>query len=345
MKGINPKFKRLEGSSSPQGVEDWLDAIQNGGISGVSRAISLLENKKPEARKIAMKVLESIMPFTGKSIRIAISGIPGAGKSTFIEAFGNEILQKNVRIAILAIDPSSQRTGGSILGDKTRMEGLSKHPNVYIRPSPAGQSLGGVAANTREAMYVCEAAGYDLILIETVGVGQSEVAVHSMADLMILLTIPGAGDELQGIKRGIMEMADCIVVNKAEKPNEQKAEQAARELRNAIHVFPPHPYGMDLQVMLASATTKLGVSEIIEHCYALIKKAKDSGMFEQRRRDQSEYWLNEALHQIIIQSLMENKQSSTLWDNLKMNVKTGETNPFFAADSFWKEFLNTNKNK
>jgi LAO/AO transport system kinase len=345
MKGINPTFKRSDGSFTPQGVSDWLDAIQNGGISGVSRAISLLENKKPEARKMAMKVLERCMPYTGKSIRIAISGIPGAGKSTFIEAIGNEILQKNYRIAVLAIDPSSQRTGGSILGDKTRMESLAKHPNVYIRPSPAGQSLGGVAANTREAMYICEAAGYDLILIETVGVGQSEVAVHSMADLMVLLTIPGAGDELQGIKRGIMEMADCIVVNKAETPNETKAQQAARELRNATHVFPPHPYGMELKIMLASATTNQGIPEFIDHCFELINTAKNSGMFEERRKDQSEYWLNEALHQIMVQSLMENKQNTSLWEDLKMKVKRGETNPFSAADSFWKQFLSSKKTK
>ncbi len=345
MKGINPAFKRSEKAKAPQKVEDWLRAIQQGGISGLSRAISLLENNKPEARKMAMKVLESCMPFTGKSVRIAISGIPGAGKSTFIEAIGNEILKKNHKIAVLAIDPSSQRTGGSILGDKTRMECLAKHPNVYIRPSAAGQSLGGVAASTREAMYICEAAGYDIIIIETVGVGQSEVAVHSMADLMVLLTIPGAGDELQGIKRGIMEMADCIVVNKAEQPNEIKAEQAARELRNATHVFPKHPYGMELKIMLASATTKQGIPEFIEHCLKLVNTAKNSGMFEQRRKDQSEYWLNEALHQIMIQSLMENKQNTSLWEDLKLKVKRGETNPFSAADSFWKQFLSSQKNK
>lgn len=338
MKGINPDFQRPGGPATPDSVEAWMDSIQNQGISGLSRAISLLENKKPEARNTAMQVLQASMPFAGNSKRIAITGIPGAGKSTFIEAIGTYYASKNVRIAILTVDPSSQRTGGSILGDKTRMENLSRLPNVFIRPSASEGTLGGVAAHTREAIYLCEAAGYDLILIETVGVGQSEVAVHSMADALILITIPGAGDELQGIKRGIMEMADCIVVNKAEPPNQEKANHAANELRNALHVFPPHPYGMQVQVRLASAKTGMGIEETADCILELIAKAQSQGTFEKRRTEQTAYWLTEALHQRVMQGIMESKSASEQWNILKLKAEKGEINPFVAAQTFWDLF-------
>jgi LAO/AO transport system kinase len=339
MKGLNPHFQKAQGPKQPNSVEDWLDAIQNQGISGLSRALSLLENKKAQARQMAINVLQACMPYVGKSKRIAITGIPGAGKSTFIEALGTYYAEKNHRIAILAVDPSSQRTGGSILGDKTRMEKLAKHPNVYIRPSATDGTLGGVAAHTREAIYFCEAAGYDMILIETVGVGQSEVAVHSMADAFILLTIPGAGDELQGIKRGIMEMADCIIVNKAEPPNSERAKQAASELKNALHVFPPHEYGIEVEVFQTSAHTGLGINEVAEHFLKIIEQANRHGMFEKRRIKQSTFWLNEALNQMVIQELMENKSASETWQQLKISTQKGEINPFTAAHEFWEGFL------
>lgn len=337
MKGINPDFQRPGGPTQPGSVAEWMDAIQNQGISGLSRAISLLENKKPEVRKMAMQVLQASMPFAGKSQRIAITGIPGAGKSTFIEAIGSYYAAKNYRIAILAIDPSSQRSGGSILGDKTRMENLSKLPNVFIRPSPTAGTLGGVASHTREAIYLCEAAGYNLILIETVGVGQSEVEVHSMADALVLLTIPGAGDELQGIKRGIMEMADCIVVNKSEPPNQEKANQAARELKNALHVFPPHPYGLEVQVKMASAQTGMGIVECADYIIELIAQTQAQGTFQKRRTDQTQYWLNEALKQTVMQGIMNTKEASENWAQLKVKVEKGEINPFVAAQLFWDQ--------
>lgn len=286
---------------------------------------------------MAMQVLQASMPFAGKSQRIAITGIPGAGKSTFIEAIGSYFASKNYRIAILAIDPSSRRSGGSILGDKTRMENLSKLPNVFIRPSASDGTLGGVASHTREAIYLCEAAGYNLILIETVGVGQSEVEVHSMADALVLLTIPGAGDELQGIKRGIMEMADCIVVNKSEPPNQERAFQAARDLKNALHVFPPHPYGLDVQVKMASAQTGMGIVECADYILELIAQAKSQGTFEKRRIEQTQYWLKEALNQTVMQGIMNSKQASEHWKELNLKVEKGELNPFVAAQLFWEE--------
>lgn len=341
MKGINPDFQRAGGPIEPNSVEEWLDAIQNQGISGLSRAISLLENKKPETRKMAMQVLQACMPLAVKSKRIAITGIPGAGKSTFIEAIGTYYAKKNLRIAILAVDPSSKRTGGSILGDKTRMENLARLPNVFIRPSASEGSLGGVAAHTREAIYLCEAAGYDLILIETVGVGQSEVAVHSMADVLVLLTIPGAGDELQGIKRGIMEMADLIVVNKSESPNGERANLAARELKNALHVFPPHPYELEVNVKLASAKTGFGITESADSILDLIELARHKGTFEKRREDQTQYWLTEALNHAVMEGIMQSRKASELWNKIKIKVEKGEINPFVAAQLFWENVQGT----
>jgi len=343
MKGLNPNFQKAKGPQQPDSIEEWLDTIQNQGVAGLSRAISLLENKKANSRKMALNVLQACMPYAGKSKRIAITGIPGAGKSTFIESLGTYYAEKNHRIAILAVDPSSQRSGGSILGDKTRMEKLAKHPNVYIRPSASDGTLGGVAAHTREAIYVCEAAGYDIILIETVGVGQSEVAVHSMADAFILITIPGAGDELQGIKRGIMEMADCIIVNKSEPPNAERANLAARELKNALHVFPPHEYGIEVEVFQTSAQTGLGIQEVAEHFLKIMDTATQTGMFEKRRKKQTTFWLNEALNQTVMQELMEKKTASEHWEKLKTKTQAGEINPFTAAHMFWEDFLNSKK--
>ncbi|HZJ73463.1 MAG TPA: methylmalonyl Co-A mutase-associated GTPase MeaB, partial [Perlabentimonas sp.] len=232
-------IKRLKSNRrKPLGAQQYVDGILNKNISTLSQAITLIESSLPRHNEIAQQVIEQCLPYTGNSVRIGITGVPGAGKSTFIEALGGTITQGGGRLAVLAIDPSSERSKGSILGDKTRMETLSNDPNAFIRPSPSAGSLGGVARKTRESIILCEAAGFDTIFIETVGVGQSETSVHSMVDFFLLLMLSGAGDELQGIKRGIMEMADLIAITKADGENVKKAKMARVQYQNALHLFP-----------------------------------------------------------------------------------------------------------
>ncbi len=341
---INPNYKKGNGQSAPKSPEAWLELVRHGGMPGLSRAISLLENHKQEARSTANALLDLCLPYSGKSLRLGITGIPGAGKSTYIEQAGQYWLQKGYRMAILAVDPSSQRTGGSILGDKTRMEHLSRNPEVFIRPSASAGALGGVGLRTREAMLLCEAAGYDLILVETVGVGQSEIAVHSMVDLFTLIAIPGAGDELQGIKRGIMEMADTILINKAEPPAEQKAKMAAAELRNALHLFPKHPYGMEPQVLLMSALKNQGIKASVDHLESMLLKARDSGAMEKRRKDQAVFWFQEALQGQWEHILERNSKVHQRYLDLKAQVSSAQMSPFLAAQQLWAELVSAHGN-
>ena len=240
-------------------IDDYVEGILKGDINILSQAITLVESSKTEHQAVAQEVIKRCLPSSGSSIRIGITGVPGAGKSTFIESFGKYLTGQGHKIAVLAIDPSSERSKGSILGDKTRMEELSCDPHAYIRPSPSAGSLGGVARKTREAMILCEVAGFDIILIETVGVGQSETAVHSMVDFFLLIQIAGAGDELQGIKRGIMEMADGIIINKADGNNISKAQLAKAQLQSALHLFPPHESGTEPKVLTCSAYEKIRI--------------------------------------------------------------------------------------
>ena len=245
-------------------LDEYVQGVLNGDRVVLSRAITLVESNLAADRKLAQRVLEGILPYAGHSLRIGITGVPGVGKSTFIEAFGRHIVSLGKTLAVLTVDPSSERTGGSILGDKTRMETLANHPLAYIRPSAAGGSLGGVAHRTREAMLLCEAAGYEIILVETVGVGQSETLVRGMTDFFLLLMLAGAGDELQGIKKGIMEMADAIAVTKADGPSRAMAEQAVGEYRNALHLFPLAESGWSIPVVTCSAVENEGIEEIWE---------------------------------------------------------------------------------
>jgi LAO/AO transport system kinase len=246
---VNPNLsKRFLLTNDILEVETYVDGVLSGNIVALSKAITLIESNLPSHRETAQKIIERCLPHTGKSIRLGITGVPGAGKSTFIESFGMFLTAKNKKVAVLAIDPSSQRTKGSILGDKTRMEELSNNEKAFIRPSPSAGSLGGVAQKTRESMMLCEAAGFDVVIVETVGVGQSETAVHSMVDFFLLLMIAGAGDELQGIKRGIMEMADALMINKADGDNLKRAQQAQAEYRSALHIFPKPESGWTPQV-------------------------------------------------------------------------------------------------
>ncbi|MDR0983059.1 MAG: methylmalonyl Co-A mutase-associated GTPase MeaB [Culturomica sp.] len=278
-------------------VDDYVEGILKADINILSQAITLVESAKDEHKGMAQDVINRCLPSTGRSVRIGITGVPGAGKSTFIESFGKFLTSQGHKIAVLAIDPSSERSKGSILGDKTRMEELASDPNAYIRPSPSAGSLGGVARKTREAMFLCEAAGYDIILIETVGVGQSEIAVHSMVDFFLLIQIAGAGDELQGIKRGIMEMADTIVINKADGSNVQRAELSKSQLQTALHFFPPHESGVEPKVLTASAYEKKGIKEIWDNILEYCNKTQQNGYFESKRGEQSKYWMYETINE------------------------------------------------
>lgn len=278
------KFKEI--SQTKLDVEDYVAGIRARNRVILGKAITLVESSLHSHQLMAQQVINGCLPYTGKSVRVGITGVPGAGKSTFIEALGKYLTGQGRKLAILAIDPSSQRSKGSILGDKTRMEQLSVDPNAFIRPSPSGGSLGGVARKTRETIILCEAAGYDTIFVETVGVGQSETAVHSMADFFLLLMIPGAGDELQGIKRGIIEMADAIIINKADGDNLARAKLAASEYKNALHLFPPSGSGWVPRVELCSALNNTGISAAWDMITEYVKFTKNSGFFENKRTDQ-----------------------------------------------------------
>ncbi len=266
---INNFFKKNRSRNLT--VKDYVEGVLAGNTTVLSQAITLIESSKPEHRIVAQQVVEACQPFAVQSMRIGITGVPGVGKSTFIEAFGGLITSRGHKLAVLAIDPSSERSKGSILGDKTRMETLSSDPNAFIRPSPSGGSLGGVARKTRETIVLCEAAGYDVIFIETVGVGQSETTVHSMSDFFLLLMLAGAGDELQGIKRGIMEMSDLIAITKADGSNIQKAEMAKALYSNALRLFPPTESGWIPTALTTSAVNKTGLDEILAKIFEYFK--------------------------------------------------------------------------
>ena len=272
------------------------------------------------------------MPYANKSIRLGITGVPGVGKSTFIEALGKHLTSLGKKVAVLAVDPSSSINKGSILGDKTRMEQLVTDKNAFIRPSPSGTSLGGVAQKTRESIILCEAAGFDTIIIETVGVGQSETAVHSMTDFFLLLKLAGAGDELQGIKRGIIEMADAIVINKADSGNEKNAKIAKVEFNRALHLYPPKDSGWQPKVLLASALHNQGVDDVYEMINEYISTAIDSNYFENKRNAQNRYWLLETINQQLKNNFYNNPDIKDLLNNELTKLEDGKTTPFAAAN-------------
>ncbi|HRX24687.1 MAG: methylmalonyl Co-A mutase-associated GTPase MeaB [Chitinophagales bacterium] len=280
-------------------------ALRAGDTVALSRAITLVESSRAEHRKQAEVLLQLCLPYAGRSFRIGITGVPGVGKSTLIEQLGLLAIAKDHSVAVLAVDPSSRKTGGSILGDKTRMEKLSVHPRAFIRPSAAGTTLGGVAGSTREAIILLEAAGYDMILVETVGVGQSETAVHSMTDLFLLLLLSGAGDELQGIKRGIMEMADIVAVNKADGDNVIRADQTRMDFKRALHLFPPPASGWTVPVLTCSALTGTGMEHLLEQIMDYRTFVNSNGFLERNRSRQLQYWFHESLQQQLMNQLTE----------------------------------------
>ncbi|NNJ81206.1 MAG: methylmalonyl Co-A mutase-associated GTPase MeaB, partial [Flavobacteriaceae bacterium] len=298
----------------------------------LSRAITLIESTKPKHRIEARELLEACLPYANNSLRIGITGVPGVGKSTFIERFGKLYTSKGHNVAVLAVDPSSKLSKGSILGDKTRMEELVKDKNAFIRPSASGSSLGGVARKTREAIILCEAAGFDIIIIETVGVGQSETMVHSMTDFFLLLKLAGAGDELQGIKRGIMEMADAIVINKADGENIKAAKLAKAEFNRALHLFPEKESGWSPKTLTCSAIKNEGIAEIADLISDYVKITRENSFFLQRRNDQNKYWLLQTIESSLKNNFYENPEiKKALREQLKA-LDENKTTPFEAAN-------------
>ncbi len=298
------KAKRKELLSA----EDYFQGIRSGNRVILSRAITLVESSLSSHYELAQQVVEKCIPYSGKSIRIGITGVPGVGKSTFIESLGKSLTAKGHRLAVLAVDPSSEISKGSILGDKTRMEHLAVDENAFVRPSPSAGSLGGVARKTREIILLCEAAGFDVVFVETVGVGQSEVTVHSMVDFFLLLMLAGAGDELQGIKRGIIEMCDGMAINKADGDNINKAKAAKVQYENALHLFPPHPTGWTPRVMTCSSIQKEGMADIWQMIQNHDQMMKEGGHFQNKRIEQQKYQMIEAIHEALKRNFYNNTE-------------------------------------
>ncbi|RHW41139.1 methylmalonyl Co-A mutase-associated GTPase MeaB [Neobacillus notoginsengisoli] len=330
------RFKKKPGSVLQ--VDALTDEILQGNRSALAKGITLVESNAAHHFREAQSLLQKLLPSSGKSIRIGITGVPGAGKSTFIEAFGVFLCGLGHKVAVLAIDPSSTVSGGSILGDKTRMERLSRQPNAFIRPSPSGGKLGGVHRKTRESMLLCEAAGFDVILIETVGVGQSEVAVREMVDFFMLLVLTGAGDELQGMKKGIMELADAIVVNKADGANEPVAEKTRLEYKRIIHFLQRSTPGWDTKALSCSALTGKGIPEIWTVVRNFRDAVEESGVFGERRKEQIRDWLHTVISDHLHFSFYQNVGVKSLLPKLEKDVLNGEKTAAGAADELFEVF-------
>lgn len=329
---INPdSLKHFKDKNKTLSLNDYVEGILEGNRTILSRAITLIESTKSEHQDLAQEIIEKCLPKTGDSIRIGITGVPGVGKSTFIETLGNLITGKGRKLAVLAIDPSSTKTRGSILGDKTRMETLANNPDAFIRPSPTAGSLGGVARKTRETIYLCEAAGYDTIFIETVGVGQSETAVHSMVDFFLLLMLAGAGDELQGIKRGIMEMADAIAINKTDESPEKSVQQAVREYKNALHLYPPSESGWEPKVTTCSALNNKGVEDIWDLILDYISVTRENGYFDDQRNRQAKHWMYETINNRLQDAFYNDPGIKKELKSIEEKVLNGEISSFKAA--------------
>lgn len=317
-------------------VDELIKKLLLGDIPSLSRAITIIESTNPKHQQLAQQIIQACLPHANQSVRVGITGVPGVGKSTFIEAFGMYLTSIGKKVAVLAIDPSSSISKGSILGDKTRMEDLVKSKNAFIRPSASGTSLGGVSRKTRESIILCEAAGFDTLLIETVGVGQSETAVHSMTDFFLLLNLAGAGDELQGIKRGIMEMADAIVINKADGDNLDRARNAKLDVNRALHLFPTKDSGWKPKVLLASAYYKEGIAEVWKLISNYVELTKENLYFEKNRNEQNIYWLRETINEQLLQKFYLNDAIERELTNKEAKVKMHEISPFEAAKELMK---------
>ncbi len=330
MKNYKPK-SRLS-------AKEYIDGILSGDRVILSRGITIVESNLESDKILAKEIIQAILPFSGNSLRIGITGVPGVGKSTFIEVFGKHLITKGHKVGILSIDPSSQRSKGSILGDKTRMEELANLEDAYIRPSATGETLGGVANKTGETMLLCEAAGYDVILIETVGVGQSETAVHGMTDFFLLLMLSGAGDELQGIKKGIMEMADMVVINKADGDNIKMSEMARRQYQNALHIFPLSESGWSPVVSTASAIKNIGIDTVWEEIEKYKKLVDENGYFDKNRNQQQIQWMYNNINEELKQLFYGSKNIAEHLSVLEKDIISSKISPVKAAQKIIDEF-------
>ncbi len=340
----NSAIQRFKNLKRPRlSVDDYINGIVEGNITILSKAITILESTLAQHIELSQQIIEKSLPHACKSIRIGITGVPGAGKSTLIEKLGKHITNQGHKLAVLAIDPSSQRSGGSILGDKTRMELLSVDPNAFIRPSPSCGTLGGVARKTREIIVLCEAAGFDVIFVETVGVGQSEIAVHSMVDFFMLLQISGAGDELQGIKRGIMEMADCIVITKADGNNIQKAETTKGQYINALHLLPPKESNQTPQVITVSAVENNKIDALWKIVIEYINFVKENYFFDNNRNTQAKYWMNQTINETL-SNHFKNTISKQQIKDIETKVINGKMTSFQGATILLDKYFNLLRN-
>jgi len=343
-KGVNPgnsinqRIRRSHNQRHSQTVEEFVNGIREGNRTILSQAITLIESARAEHQEKAQEIIEKCLPDTGNSIRLGITGVPGVGKSTFIEALGNHLIEKGRKLAVLAVDPSSSRSKGSILGDKTRMETLANSAQAFIRPSSTGGSLGGVARKTRESIYLCEAAGFDTIFIETVGVGQSETAVHSMIDFFLLLMLAGAGDELQGIKRGIMEMADLIAINKVDEANLKSVKQAVREYKSALHLYREEESGWRPKVTTCSALTGKGIDKVWKFVQSYINTTKKNDYFAQNRHHQAKHWMYEAINHQLKKAFYSDSIVQEELGTIEKQVSAGKISPFKAAQQLLEHY-------
>lgn len=331
---LNPNLsnRSTAPSSDPLSAAEYVEGIREQDVGVLSRAITLLESTRPDHRDIARTIVDECLPASGDSIRVAITGVPGVGKSTFIESLGTRLVDQGHRLAVLTVDPTSERSRGSILGDKTRMGDLSSHENAYIRPSPTAGTLGGVARKTRETIVLCEAAGYDTILVETVGVGQSEVKVHSMVDFFLLLALAGAGDELQGIKRGIVEMADAIAINKADGNNIAAAKDARAEYERALRLLSEPESGWDPPVLTCSALTGDGIQEVWTAVADYRQHTKQNGFFDAQRRQQARHWLYQTIEQRLQEDFFSDPDVDAARSDMETAVESGRLSSFAAAE-------------
>ncbi|MFK2824298.1 methylmalonyl Co-A mutase-associated GTPase MeaB [Bacillus sp. B190/17] len=316
-------------------VYELAGKVRAGERKDLAKAITFIESNLNSHYTYGQELLQQLLPYTGESIRIGVTGVPGAGKSTFIEVLGYMLCENGLKTAVMAIDPSSSISGGSILGDKTRMEELAKHPNAFIRPSPSGGTLGGVHRKTRETMLLCEAAGFQVILIETVGVGQGEFTVRSMVDFFLLMTLTGAGDDLQGIKKGIMELADAIVVNKADGENKQLAEKTKREFNQILRMIQPATRGWETKAFTCSAIQKEGINELWGVIQEFEGKMKESGMFEERRRLQTKEWLHTLIMEQLKMNFYNHSYVMTHLDDMETKAMSGEITPAQAVSDLF----------
>ncbi len=340
---LNPEIKRFFKVAKELSVDEYVSGIAEGNINTLSRAITLVESKLSKHNDMAQKIIEKCLPMSGKSVRIGITGVPGAGKSTFIESLGMEMIKSGRKLAVLAVDPSSSRSGGSILGDKTRMEKLSAEKKAFIRPSPSAGSLGGVAKKTHEIIVLCEAAGYDTVFIETVGVGQSETTVHNMVDFFLLLMLAGAGDELQGIKRGIMEMADSIVITKSDGDNILNAQKAQAQYKNALHLFPPSSSGWIPKVLTCSAVYNTGITEVMNLINEYQEFVTGNNYFFENRKQQNKYWMYETINTQIKERFFNDEKINRNLTLIEEEVQKGQMSGFMAAKKLLDIYLRNEK--